>query len=223
MNKLKKTITIDDPSNWLSSGRATDYLNRIDHIPHRKEGESVLLELLPDSTRRILDLGSGNGRLIKLVKKRFPLVHAVAMDFSPHMITELKREFSSEETVLVVKHDLNDRLPNLGKFDAIVSSFAIHHLTHLRKKEIYSEIFSILYPGGIFCNLDHISSSSIKLKQYFRKAMKRKPVNTEHEKRLSNLNVQIRWLKEIGYVDVDCYWKWLEFALLIGFKMDKNP
>jgi len=222
LKKWKKTITIDDPSNWLSCGRVTDYLNRIDHIPHRKEGESVLLELLPYSTRRILDLGSGNGRLIKLVKKRFPQVHAVAIDFSPHMITELKREFSSEETVIVVKHDLNDRLPNLGKFDAIISSFAIHHLTHIRKKEIYSEIFSILYPGGIFCNLDHISSSSIKLKQYFRKAMKRKSVNTEHEKRLSNINVQIRWLKEIGYVDVDCYWKWLEFALLIGFKMDKN-
>lgn len=187
-------------------------MNRIENIPHRTEGESVLLEFIPSSTKRILDLGSGNGRLIKLVKKRFPKVNSVAMDFSPHMIIELRREFSSEETVIIVEHDLSNKLPNLGKFDAIISTFAIHHLTHKRKKEIYLEIFSILKSGGIFCNLDHISSDSIRLKECFRKEMARAPLNKEHEERLTNINVQLRWLKEIGYVDVDCYWRWLEFA-----------
>jgi hypothetical protein len=52
--------------------------------------------------------------------------------------------------------------------------------------------------------------------------MIREPVNKEHEKRLTNINIQVRWLKEIGFVDVDCYWRWLEFALLIGFKLNKN-
>lgn len=217
------TLPIDDHSKWLSSNRVIDYLNRIDNIPHRTEGESVLFEFISNRTKRILDLGSGNGRLIKLLKKRIPKVHSIAIDFSPHMLTELRREFSNDETVSIVEHDLNHKLPsNLGKFDAIISSFAIHHLTHKRKKEVYSDIFSILNSGGIFCNLDHISSNSIKLKQYFRKAMIREPVNKEHEKRLTNINIQVRWLKEIGFVDVDCYWRWLEFALLIGFKLNKN-
>jgi hypothetical protein len=89
---------------------------------------------------------------------------------------------------------------------------------HNRKRSLYSEIFSILKQGGIFCNLDHISSESKKLNQYFRKVMGQRPINKEHGKRLTKINIQLEWLLEIGFVDVDCYWRWLEFALLIGFK-----
>lgn len=217
--KKNNTLVIDDHSKWLTSRRVKDYLNRVEQIPHRTEGESVLCEFISKKTKRVLDLGSGNGRLIKLLKEKLPKIEYIALDFSPHMLIELKRQFLSDPLVKIVEHDLSYELPStLGKFDAIISSFALHHLTHKRKKELYFEIFSILKPGGIFCNLDHISSNSIRLSKYFRKIMARKPVNKEHEKRLTKIDIQIRWLLEIGFVDVDCYWRWLEFALLIGFK-----
>ena len=44
----------------------------------------------------------------------------------------------------------------------------------------------------------------------------------ENEERLSSIEEQIDWLEEIGFVDSDCYWKWLQFALLIGFKPNKQ-
>ena len=79
----------------------------------------------------------------------------------------------------------------MGKFDAIISSFTIHHLKHNRKKDLYSEIFFILKPGGIFCNLDLIHSESKKLNQYFKKVMGLTPVNREHGKRLIKIDIQL--------------------------------
>jgi hypothetical protein len=36
--------------------------------------------------------------------------------------------------------------------------------------------------------------------------------------RLLPMETQLSWFRELGFVEVDCYWKWLEMALLIGFK-----
>ena len=87
--------------------------------------------------RAVLDLGSGDGRLLALVRRARPETEAVAIDFSETMLDLLRERFAGDARVRVVAHDLSDPLPaaSLGRFDAIVSSFAIHHLTHPRKRE----------------------------------------------------------------------------------------
>jgi tRNA (cmo5U34)-methyltransferase len=130
-----------DVNLWTSPEHALDYLRRADTIPHRVEGEATLLEFIPREPSRILDLGSGGGRLLGLVKSACPAAKFVAVDFSPTMIETLRRSFAGDSSVSVVSHDLSDPLPDLGKFDAVVSSFAIHHLHHARKRALYQEIF----------------------------------------------------------------------------------
>ena len=204
-------------SEWLTSEHALDYLARVDKIPHRTEGEAVLLEIVPLTAQRILDLGTGNGRLLALLKIDRPDALYVALDFSPPMLEAVRKRFDTDTNVEVVEHNMDEPLPQIGLFDAIVSSFAIHHLTDERKHSLYTEIFELLAPGGVFCNLEHVASPTPHLhEQYLRKAGFTGPEDPANK--LLDLEAQLQWLREIGFTDVDCMWKWREFALFAGVK-----
>ena len=69
-------------SEWKRSEHVDHYLELVDTVPHRADGESVLLEHVPLAARRILDLGTGDGRLLALVRADRPASVAVAVDVS---------------------------------------------------------------------------------------------------------------------------------------------
>lgn len=203
---------------WTSAEHARGYLARADHLPHRTEGEAVLLEHVPQSAQRILDLGTGDGRLLALLKLDRSDLNGVAMDFSPIMLEAVQQRFAEDAKVKIVEHNLENPLPPLGTFDGVVSSFAIHHLAHPRKRSLYQEVFEILEPGGIFCNLEHVASPTAKLHKQFLQALDIALEDDDPSNQLLDVETQLSWLREIGFEDVDCYWKWLEMALLIGVK-----
>jgi len=209
----------DKPVNlWTSKEHARDYLERADSISHRGEGESALLEFVPANTRRILDLGTGDGHLLGIVRREHPETEAVAVDFSPAMLDAARRRFSRESSVRVVAHDLDIPLPALGKFDAVISCFAIHHLVHERKRALYTEIHGLLNPAGVFCNLEHVASPTPRLHREFLERIGFTVETEDPSNKLLDVETQLRWLREIGFVDVDCAWKWRELALLVGRK-----
>jgi SAM-dependent methyltransferase len=204
---------------WGDAAHALEYLGRADSVPHRTEGEAELLACLPEHVSRVLDIGSGGGRLLGLVKLARPDAETVALDFSGTMLDELRERFGGDRTVRIVAHDLEQPLPpSLGRFDAVVSSFAIHHVPHDRKRMLYQEIFGLLNARGVFCNLEHVSSSTEQLHGYFLRCLGVRPGEEDPSNKLLDVETQLQWLRAIGFVDVDCHWKWRELALLAGVK-----
>ena len=201
---------------WETPEHALDYLRRLDTIPRRGEGEATLVDFIPANARRILDLGTGAGRLLAVVKQARPQAQFVGLDFSQTMLVEVRKQFESDRNVTVVEHNFEQPLPSMGSFDAVISGFAIHHLVHPRKRSLYAEIFGILNSGGVFYNLDHVSAPTARLHADFLKAIRRETEDPENK--LLDLFTQLQWLNEIGFIDVDCHWKWREFALFGGVK-----
>jgi ubiquinone/menaquinone biosynthesis C-methylase UbiE len=203
---------------WTNPEHVQAYLRRKDAIPHRQAGEETLLAEVPRTTRRALDLGCGNGHLLALVLDHCPEASGVGLDFSPAMLEQARIRFANDPRVTLVEHNLDHPLPDLGPFDAVVSSFAIHHCEDQRKRDIYQEIWAILAPGGVFCNLEHVASPTAEIHERFLSAMNMRPSEEDPSNKLLDLHVQLDWLRQLGFVQVDCHWKWRELALLSGRK-----
>lgn len=203
---------------WTTAEHVGRYLGRADEFPRRAEGESVLLDHVPRDTRRILDLGTGDGRLLALLRIDRQDMLGVGVDFSEPMLAAARERFAGDDRVELVRHDLAEPLPSLGRFDAVVSSMAIHHLEHERKRSLYAEVFDQLEPGGVFANFEHVASPTHRLHVAFFAAIGEPLEHEDPSDRLLDVETQLSWLRSIGFDDVDCYWKWLEMALVVGFK-----
>jgi tRNA (cmo5U34)-methyltransferase len=206
---------------WTNAEHVRRYFGRADQYPHRAEGDSVLLEHVPRYARRILDLGTGDGRLLAQLGIDRPEMHGVGLDFSELMLAAARQRFADDERIKLVKHDLDHPLPALGRFDAVVSSFAIHHLEHERKRSLYGEVFDLLEPRGVFANFEHVASPTHRLHLAFFAAIGEPLEDEDPSDCLLDVESQVVWLRELGFDDVDCYWKWLEMALLVGVKPGK--
>ena len=172
-------------------------------------------------------------------------IYGIGLDFSPPMLSKARSRFSNEikeGRIAIVEHNMDNALPSpkdlLFKlpafmanatqqedgddistyFDIVVSSFAIHHCTHERKKSLYKEIYQMLDPSkngeSIFCNLEHVASFSPYVHQRFVDEMPDEKEDPDNK--LLDVESQLNWLRQIGFDDADCYFKWREIALLIG-------
>ncbi len=193
-----------------------------------------------------LDLGCGDGVLGRAILAQYPKARGVFLDFSEPMLASAKGKMNSASNAGAFilqdygKKSWLDSLTEHKPFDVVVSGFSIHHQPNRRKKEIYREIFHLLKPGGIFLNLEHVAShskwSASNFDEYFVDALfafhSRHSGNESREQlardychradRLANILAsvedQCRWLREIGYVRVDCFFKVFELALFGGTK-----
>ena len=195
---------------------------------------------------RILDLGCGGGELGLYLLERYPEAFCLFTDFSETMLDAaqerirqagakgeaMKLDFSAPEWVEYAR-------PH-GPFDIILSGFAIHHQSRERKIGVYGEVYSLLRPDGLFLNLENVSSPTEKLSRFFEKTFVDALVKSREAKGLpadreklfrewkprrdedlimtSSMEEQLSWLVDIGFSNVDCYFKYLEFALFGGQK-----
>jgi tRNA (cmo5U34)-methyltransferase len=209
----------DDVNLWRDGEHALAYLRNRDRIPHRPEAYGILLEILPDHVERVLDLGTGDGLALGVVLDARPGAAGVGLDFQEEMLERARGRFGRDRSVEIRRHDLAEPLPDdLGTFDVIVSSFAIHHLRPSRQHTLYGEAFDRLRPGGLFANAEHVASTTPRRHAEFLEALGTTAENDDPSNKLVPVATHLSWLEDCGFADGECLWKWRELAVVTGNK-----
>jgi len=199
---------------WTDRDQVARYLARVDNLPYRDQGLAVLVRDLDDVLPgRILDLGTGNGHVTRMLLDAHPDSTALCVDLSDDMLRAAAERFAGDERVTLAQHDLDDHVDFDGHFDAIVSSLAIHHVSDGRKQTLFAEAATLLAPGGVFANLDIVASPTQALHDRWREEM---GARDDASDVLRDVESQLQWLRATGLDDVDCIWKWRSLALMRG-------
>jgi len=208
-------------------------------VPLLDVQEDVLARLLARNGRpveRFLDLGAGAGGVSELVLATQLGSQGVLLDFSEPMLERAAAHLAAYDgRWQAVRGDLNDpswpdALPG-GRYDAVVSGLAIHHIPAERKRALFAEAFELLEPGGLFVNMDYVSIEG-PLEGLFDEEMRAKAVDHEHatggtrsadevdveddDDRPDGIEDQLRWLREAGFEQVEVHFKWAEAAVYGG-------
>jgi SAM-dependent methyltransferase len=206
----------------------------------------VILAARGEPINRFLDLGCGNGILAAAILGKYPTSRGTLIDFSEPMLAQAReglRDFSSQ--LRFVEADYADPVwmePFLKEpaFDSIVSGYSIHHQSDEHKRAIYAEIHELLRPGGWFVNVEHVAPAAQLATDLFEKSILDAKIaeelrlggsktrqqiteafNNRADKaanRLTSVEIQCDWLRDIGYEDVDCYFRVYSLAVFAGHR-----
>jgi tRNA (cmo5U34)-methyltransferase len=233
--------TIDhETTSWQRPEVAIDFVDRRRaSVPYASDQLATMQQVLWAFVRdaeAIVDLGCGDGTVGRAALALYPNARLICVDNSAPMLDRAKTHADSRSEFVFA--DLRDPIAQMNSWapDVVVSGYAIHHLSHERKRKLYAEIFAALRPGGVFINVEHVASADETIERIWDDMFvgtiaraQNKPfdeASREYHARpdkadniLAPLETQTEWLREIGYVHVDCYFKYFELAVFGGQKL----
>lgn len=229
-------------------GQADEYVSSADHIVVERQRTMTLLgdifgyHFADREDLHVLDLGGGDGLLTEYLLDRYPKNTFYLLDGSPEMLEKAKRRLDGRGVVFT-QQTFEAYIRGAAQaqtYDFVFSSNAIHHLDFAGKSEIYSKVFQEIAFGGAFVNIDVVRSATAGSERW-QLNMWRDWINEalckngfqddvgkydalpltavrKPENKPSTLIDQLRLLGQIGFRDVDCFYKYGVFAMFGGTK-----
>jgi tRNA (cmo5U34)-methyltransferase len=192
---------------------------------------SVSVASVNTENPKILDIGAGTGLLSAFLMERYPDASFTLIDISEKMLDIAKDRFRSNSNIKYIVADYS-KYNFVEKYDMVVSALSIHHLEDEEKKEIYKKSYSLLKRNGILINADQVYGETPFIENLNKKVWRHyiedsglpeEEILAGYERikfdKESILDQQMNWLKEAGFCDVSCIYKFYHFAVMFGRKV----
>ncbi|WP_258112191.1 trans-aconitate 2-methyltransferase [Alicyclobacillus sp. SP_1] len=239
-------------SNEWTDNDSGKFLNLVDVItPSRYEQMNMLTSLIPAGSNeefRLVELGCGGGELASLILEKFRSIRYLGLDGSSVMLdasTGRTRLFEDRVEFQLFDLDSNEWRQQLPKpIRCFVSSLVVHHLNDEGKRNLYSDLYDALEPGGAVLLIDivmphHPIAQSAVGTQWDVIVKEQSKAMTGSEKTFdefkndgwncyshpdsmdmpASLFDQLTWMTEIGFSKVDCFWQRAGHAVFGGYKL----
>jgi tRNA (cmo5U34)-methyltransferase len=175
-----------------------------------------------------LEIGCGTGVSTLPILQENEGLTLLALDSSPQMLAQARshlRSFESAGRVAFVEADALECLKRQesGRYDVVVSNYAIHNFLEEYRRLVLAEIFRVLKPGGLFLNGDryaiddraaHLELTQATVRDWFKTfgEMKRYDLledwvvhyfSDESPEHIMYFAPGLAQLKEIGFIRVE--------------------
>lgn len=188
--------------------------------------------------RRILDAGCGSGHVAERLLALFPHATLVGFDVSAEMCDEAQRRLGGRARIVCASFE-EDWPAALGEgdFGLVVCVQALHHVPDILKRVNYKRFHDVLLTGGLYLQSDPVALGDAAVFPYLKVLWNRLraaggfpplpegylqgDAEEEIEQRgdlLASLDKQLGWLRESGFMHVDCFWKNGNRAIFHGFR-----
>lgn len=221
----------NEPVDRFFDSLSDDYTAVIERcFPRYREMLWALLYYLPDTANEpaIVELGAGTGNLSVLLRAMFPKGSLRLVDISDESLAACRRRFESDARTEFISADFRDLVFDNDSIDLLLSSISIHHLTAIEKRRLFQRAFQWLRPGGVFSFCDQCAGRSPWVYQRhidqwreqseaagaspdeWEMWMRHQRDHDHHD----TLVDQLDWLREEGFADVDCTWRYLLWSVI---------
>lgn len=203
-------------------------------VPRYDEMQSTMLGYLPsfEGTPKILELGAGTGALTERTARHLPGSSICAADLSAESLKICADRVGKHAAIETITGDMRELNFEPERFDCILSSIAIHHLTSPEKEHLFLKCFGWLKPNGVFSYCDQFSAPTrdiyqANIEHWHRIALSKGATEAEWQAWMEHqdqhdyhdpLDDQMQWLKQAGFEQVDCQWRHLLWTVLSARK-----
>ncbi|QLH06441.1 class I SAM-dependent methyltransferase [Nitrosopumilus ureiphilus] len=151
MDRVRKTF-----DEWAQNGRA-----ELMELEHGKNVSKFLQTISFDKPFTFLDVGCGNGWVVKKIAREKNCRKVVGIDKSNKMIIQAKQKKDSSKEEFI--HTDIESMNYKGKFDFVFSMESLYYADSI--KVALKKIFKLLKPGGsLFCGTDFYSDNKVTAK-----------------------------------------------------------